>query len=156
MPRLDLDRCRTLFAAARCYRLATVDPTGAPHLVPVTAALVGAEVVFAVDHKPKSTTALRRLSNIAAEPRVAFLADHYDEDWSTLWWVRADATARTDRSARGPGVEAGDDKGADATDYEAAVDALAAKYPEYRRTRPDGVVVRARITRWTGWSAQGG
>src|SRR3712207_8024736 len=44
--------------------------------------------------RSKRHTALRRLANIAHEPRVALLADHYAEDWSALWWVRADGTAR--------------------------------------------------------------
>ena len=47
----------------------------------------------AVDAKPKTTTRLRRLSNIRGNHRVAVLADHYDEDWSALWWVRADGDA---------------------------------------------------------------
>ena len=66
-----------------------------PHVVPCTFALLGdATIVSAVDHKPKRTTALRRLANIAANPRVALLADHYDDDWEALWWARADGTAR--------------------------------------------------------------
>jgi subtilisin family serine protease len=57
-------------------------------------AVSGDAIYSAVDHKPKRTTALRRLANVAANPRVALLVDHYDEDWTRLWWVRADGTAR--------------------------------------------------------------
>ena len=70
-------------------------PTARRTSCPCTFALLGdATIVSAVDHKPKRTTALRRLANIAANPRVALLADHYDDDWEALWWARADGTAR--------------------------------------------------------------
>ena len=116
---------RDRFLAARVARLATVSGSGEPHLVPVTFAVIPAMlsgtveptaaestelIVFAIDHKPKSTTALRRLDNIAANPRVAFLVDVYDDNWDRLWWVRADASAgvmdgnsRDDASCRAPG-----------------------------------------------------
>lgn len=140
--RLDEAEARRRFAAARAARLGTVDPAGAPHLVPVTFAVVPAEdtadiVVFAVDHKPKASRELKRLRNIRANPAVSFLVDHYDDDWARLWWVRADATATVD----------------DATNWPAGVDALARKYPQYTRQRPDGVVVAARVTTWRGWAA---
>lgn len=128
---------RRLFTAARVARLATADAQGVPHLVPVTFAVVGDDVVWAVDAKPKSTTALRRLRNIAAQPAVSLLVDHYAEDWSTLWWVRVDGHATV---------------GTPETDG-AAVAALVAKYPQYRSTAPGGPVVRVRIRRWSGWSA---
>ena len=84
---------RAAFASCRVVRLATVRPDGAPHLVPICFALEGDTLYSAVDHKPKASTALQRLANIAANPRVSLLADRYDEDWSLLWWVRADGTA---------------------------------------------------------------
>jgi len=74
-------------------QLATVGPTGRPHIVPVTFVLAGGSLYTAVDAKPKTTTRLQRLRNIRADPRVAVLADHYAEDWDRLWWVRADGTA---------------------------------------------------------------
>lgn len=135
---------RARFAAAPVARLATVRPDGSPHLVPVTFALSPAgdedSVVFAVDSKPKSTTHLQRLANIATEPRVSFLVDRYDGDWTQLWWVRADGIARVL-----------DDAG-DADAREAALDALATKYPQYRDLRPVGPVVSTRITRWADWA----
>src|SRR6185295_2161566 len=78
------------FALARVAHLATVGPGGRPHLVPCTFALVDDHIVSVVDEKPKSTKALRRLSNIRNDPRVSMLVDRYDEDWRRLWWVRAD------------------------------------------------------------------
>ena len=91
---MDAETARELFASVRVARLATVDPGGRPHLVPITFALDGDAIVTAVDHKPKSTTKLRRLENIAANPEVSVLADRYEDDWSRLWWARADGTAR--------------------------------------------------------------
>jgi hypothetical protein len=46
-----------------------------------------------VDARPKSSTDLRRLRNIRADPRVAVLADHYEDDRGRLRWVRADGQA---------------------------------------------------------------
>jgi PPOX class probable F420-dependent enzyme len=130
---MDEAQARTRFAAARVARLATVGADGAPHLVPVTFAVRGDTVVIAVDHKPKRTTDLKRLRNIAADPRVSLLADHYDEDWDRLWWVRADGHARV--ADTGP------------------VDLLVAKYPQYAGRPPAGPVITVEIDKWRGWAA---
>ena len=134
-------RCAELFGTARVARLATVGPDGGPHLVPLVFALVEDVVYSAVDAKPKRHTALRRLANIAHEPRVALLADHYDEDWSTLWWVRADGTARVLDPVR------------DAAEAATGLAALAGRYPQYRSTPPPGPVLAVDVHRWSGWSA---
>jgi PPOX class probable F420-dependent enzyme len=128
-----------LFATARVARLATVGPDGAPHLVPLVFTVDGSVVFSAVDAKPKRHTALRRLANIAAEPRVALLADHYAEDWSALWWVRADGTARV--------VAAGSAEG------RRALAALTTRYPQYASAPPPGPVLAVDVQRWSGWTA---
>ena len=69
---------------------------------------------------------------------VALLADHYDEDWSRLWWVRADGQAAIH--------DAGD------TAQGPALDLLAAKYPQYQEHRPDGPVIAIGVTGWTAWA----
>lgn len=135
--RLSPARARSRFAGARVARLATVSTAGVPHLVPVTFAVLGDRIVFVVDDKPKSTTRLRRLANIAARPSVCFLVDVYDDDWSRLWWARADGAAA---------VHDDDDE---------AVDALASRYPAYVERRPRGPVVSTEVTAWTGWTASG-
>ncbi len=81
------------FAQAPVARLATAGPDGRPHLVPVVFALHDGVVYTAVDAKPKTTQRLRRLTNIERNPQVTLLVDHYDEDWTQLWWVRADGIA---------------------------------------------------------------
>jgi PPOX class probable F420-dependent enzyme len=135
-------QARARFGGARVARLATVDDHGRPHLVPVVFALHADRVYHAVDHKPKRTTALRRLDNIAVEPRVALLADEYDDgDWSRLWWVRAVGVARV--------LEAGCDEA------RAAIALLVERYAQYRDVPPAGAVVAVDVERWTGWSAAG-
>jgi PPOX class probable F420-dependent enzyme len=129
---------RERFAGARIARLATVDAGGQPHLVPLCYALIGDRIVSVVDAKPKRSANLRRLANIRAQPRVSVLVDEYDEDWTRLWWVRADGTARV--------VEEGAERGD-------AVAALQAKYPQYEAQPPGGPVVEIAVDRWRGWSA---
>jgi len=139
MPALSGGEARRRFAVARVARLATADDRAVPHLVPVTFAVVGGEVLTAVDRKPKTTHRLRRLANIAVNPAVCLLVDRYDEDWERLWWVRADGTARLAE----PGTAA----------HQAGVAALAERYPQYRVDPPDGPLVAVSVDRWTGWSA---
>lgn len=137
---MDVREARARFAAARRLFLASTGRDGQPHVVPVTFAMPDQDsVVFAVDHKPKTTTRLRRLQNIRENPRVALLADGYeDSDWTRLWWVRADATA-TVLEPISPG-------------WEAAVEALVGRYQQYRAHRPDGPVVWCSVERWVSWS----
>jgi PPOX class probable F420-dependent enzyme len=136
--RLDPAEARALFASAAVARLATVRPDGSPHLVPVCFALAGETIYTAVDHKPKSTADLARLRHIATEPRVALLADRYDEDWSRLWWVRVDGDASVVSS---PG------------ERERALGALTAAYPQYAARPPQGPVIAVRPRRFRGWRA---
>lgn len=133
MPEAD---ARARFAAAPVARLATSGSDGAPHVVPVVFAVHGGVVYTAVDGKPKSTQRLRRLANIAHEPRVSLLVDHYDDDWSLLWWVRAD------------GVAAVHDSGPEADSGRAA---LRAKYPQYQVFSLDGPVIAIRVDKWRAW-----
>jgi PPOX class probable F420-dependent enzyme len=135
---------RRRFATAVVARLATVDADGQPHLVPIVFALHGETIYSVVDDKPKRTNELRRLRNVRANPRVAVLVDHYDDDWSTLWWVRADGFARVlERSGAEPGREP-------EPEAERAVALLAHRYPQQRATGP---VLAIDVARWVGWSA---
>jgi PPOX class probable F420-dependent enzyme len=125
-------------AAAPVARLATVDADGRPHLVPCCFALEGDVAYSVVDHKPKRSTALRRLDNIRANPSVCLLVDHYEDDWSALWWVRLDGTARVVT---------------DGPDHERAIALLCAKYPQYRATPPSGTVVALDVLSCRTWAA---
>jgi PPOX class probable F420-dependent enzyme len=124
---------------ARVARLATRSTAGGIDLVPFTfAALDERTIVSAVDHKPKRTRRLRRLDNIRAHPAVTVLADHYEEDWAALWWVRArgDAVVLDQPTA-------------------AHLDALATKYEQYRSQPPEGAAIVITVTELTGWAAAG-
>jgi len=136
--RLPADEARRRFASAPVARLATLGSQGEPHIIPVTFALDGEHIYSAVDAKPKTTSRLRRLANIAADPRVAVLADHYSDDWDRLWWVRADGRAAilgTRDEMAGP------------------LRLLADRYPQYRVNPPQGPVIAVLAVRWAGWAA---
>ncbi|GAA4891268.1 TIGR03668 family PPOX class F420-dependent oxidoreductase [Actinomycetospora straminea] len=138
MPTLDVDDARRRFAAARVARLATVSGDGQPHLVPVVFAVEQDTVLMAVDQKPKRHRDLKRLRNVDDDPAVSLLVDHYDDDWSTLWWVRADGTASV----------------SDAEPVLARVRAaLGERYPQHREDPPEGPAITVEVGRWSGWSA---
>jgi PPOX class probable F420-dependent enzyme len=136
--KLSPAEARRRFTSAPVARLATAGADGRPHLVPVTFAVEpGTDTLwFAVDDKPKASVRLRRLANIRADPRVCLLADHYEDDWTALWWARADGEAEVGDSAAGT----------------PAVELLRAKYPPYADRPPAGPVVAVRVGRWSGWS----
>ena len=125
------------FADARVARLATADADGRPHLVPIVFAVVDETIYSVVDAKPKRTTRLRRLADVAVNPQVSVLVDHYDEDWTRLWWVRADGTARI--------VPLDSDEG------RLALQRLTSRYSQYATTVPPGPVLAIDVARWISW-----
>lgn len=129
---------RHLLASARRAVLGTVGPDGRPHLVPVVYALVGDDLVTAIDHKPKTTRRLRRLVNVAADPRVTVLVDEYDEDWTRLWWVRIDGLATVGEEAPAGGEEA-----------------LVARYSQHATRPPEGPWIVVRPVNTVTWTASG-
>ena len=82
--------------------MGTADGQGRPHVVVVTFAVDGDMIYTAVDQKPKSGSTLKRLHNVGENPMVTMLADHYSDDWETLWWVRADGRAAQAQVAGAP------------------------------------------------------
>jgi PPOX class probable F420-dependent enzyme len=136
---VEQDELRRRFASSPVARLSTVRPDGAPHVVPVVVAVVGDLVYTAVDHKPKRTSRLQRLANLRSEPRCALLVDHYEDDWSRLWWVRADGVATVlDAPPEGhPGLVA-----------------LTQRHVQYQRRSPSGPLVEIAVGAWSGWSGQ--
>jgi PPOX class probable F420-dependent enzyme len=129
---------RRRLAGSKVAHLATVNPQGRPQVVPIVFALDGDTLYFAVDSKPKKTTRLSRLKNIAANPAISVLVDHYEDDWTKLWWVRADGTAHVVT---------------DDIEAQRAIDLLAQRYEQHATNRPGGPVVAIHIDRLTGWSA---
>jgi PPOX class probable F420-dependent enzyme len=124
------------FAQSPVARLATVGADGRPHLVPVVFAVQDQVIYSAVDAKPKTTQRLRRLANIERNHQVSLLVDHYDEDWTQLWWVRADGDATIHHE--GATMDLGHRL-------------LRAKYPQYQSVSLTGAVIAVAVRRWSGW-----
>jgi PPOX class probable F420-dependent enzyme len=122
---------------ARVARLATTDPDGRPHLVPIVFAIEGDTLYTAVDQKPKRSRTLQRIENARRRPDVTVLVDDYDEDWERLWWIRLRGRARV--------LD-------DGLERERALTLLAAKYPQYRVDPPDGPVLAVDVTDVRTWS----
>jgi PPOX class probable F420-dependent enzyme len=133
---MNQEQMRERVESARVARLATVDAQSRPHLVPICFALDGETLYSAVDEKPKRSKRLKRLGNIRRHPEVTVLVDHYEDDWSRLWWVRLDGSATV--LADGPEREHG-------------LELLRAKYGQYRAEPPTGAVIAVRIEAWRGW-----
>ena len=142
---------------ARVAHLATIRPGGRPHLVPICFAIDGdllptmwggrpegpgggvrptlPTLFFAIDQKPKRTPDLQRLRNIAANSSVSILVDHYEDDWTKLWWIRLDGHAGEVTGARrARGLELLEDR-----------------YLQYQTARPSGPVVAVQIGRTVSW-----
>jgi PPOX class probable F420-dependent enzyme len=125
-------------AAARVARLATTDPDGRPHLVPIVFALEGATLYSAVDRKPKRSRTLRRIENARARPDVTVLVDYYEDDWERLWWIRLRGRARV--------LDEGEERAR-------ALALLTEKYPQYRDEPPDGAVLAVDVVDVRTWAA---
>jgi PPOX class probable F420-dependent enzyme len=128
--------------AARVARLGTVDAAGEMRLVPMCFAVVDGWIVSAVDHKPKRTARLRRLDDLIATATATVLFDHYDDDWSRLWWVRVRGRAVVHEPS--------------APEAAAAVGALVTKYVQYRERPPAGAVYQIAIDEVRSWRATPG
>ena len=130
---------RRAATSARVARLGTVDGAGAVRLVPVCFAVVDELVVSAVDHKPKRTGQLRRLDDMRGDGR----GDRAGRPLRRgLVAAVVGAGARAGRGAR-PRAPSGT----------IALDALVAKYAQYRerpagRRRVAGGDRRAAVVAW--------
>ena len=137
---LSQDQVR-LLEEQRVARLATVDESGNPHLVPICFAYSGGVLYTPIDEKPKRGGALelRRVRNIRAHPEVCLLVDRYDDDWSQLAWlqIRGTASLVTDGSERSR-----------------ALAALRGRYPQYRAMNLEALpLIRITPTHVASWAA---
>ena len=135
---MDPRTVRLHLSTTTVARLATVDKMGTPHLVPIVFAADQHTVYTPIDHKPKRTTELKRLANIADNPRVSVLLDHYEEDWSALWWIRLDGTASV--------ID-------DGPEWHSAIALLAAKYEHYKSHPLTDMIIKIHIKNTTTWAA---
>jgi len=132
---------RRFVDAQRVARFASADAHGQPHVLPVCYCVIGGSAYFSIDEKPKQANArqLKRLRNIARNPKVALVIDHYDEDWSQLGWVMLRGQAEI--------LNDGDE-------HALAQQALLARYPQYRSMQLGTLpVVAIRIEHIASWGA---
>jgi PPOX class probable F420-dependent enzyme len=131
---------RAKLETARVARLATVDSERRPHAVPVCFVCDGSVLYSAIDRKPKrvAPSQLARLKNIKETPQVALLVDHYDEDWTRLWYVLVRGEAELLSAA---------------AEHKRAIQRLRAKYPQYDKNMlaDDAPVLRITPVRITAW-----
>ncbi len=131
---------RRFLESRRVAYLATADASGAPHVVPVCFAVAAAGIFITIDEKPKrvAARALKRLRNIAENPKVALVADRYDDrEWSRLGWVMVRGRAEV--------LEAG-------PEHAAAQLGLRARYPQLAAMALEGQpVIAIRIERVASW-----
>jgi len=125
----------------RIARLSTLEGDGTPQVLPVCYAAAETSIYITIDQKPKSgdPRKLKRLQNIRRNPKVALVADHYDDDdWTQLHWLMVRGIAEI--------LE-------DGLEHDQAQDLLRARYPQYRRMELDDLpVIAIRITEARGWS----
>ena len=123
--------------------LATAGADGAPHVVPLCYARLGQRVYFVADDKPKRAgpRSLKRLANLAENPRAALVVDDYDADWTRLAFLLVHCdTAEVD----------------DDGEYTTALTALRARYAPYRTmplARATHPMIRMSVRRWHLWRA---
>lgn len=139
---VDRDEALVRVRDARVGRLATVTPEGRPHVVPFVFALIergfAVRAYWAVDRKPKRTGDLQRIRNLETNTSVEFVVDEYDEEWTSLWWVRCSGSGRIVT---------------DADERREALETLRAKYPQYELEPPEGPVVAIDVETVVGWQA---
>ena len=126
--------------------LATAGADGAPHVVPLCYARLADRLYFVADDKPKrhGPRALKRLANIAANPRVALVVDDYDDDWTRLSYLLLHLDA----------APVDDD-----AEYADGLAALRTRYPGYRTmplARSTHPMIRLTPRRWRLWRAGDG
>ncbi|HSD09708.1 MAG TPA: TIGR03668 family PPOX class F420-dependent oxidoreductase [Candidatus Binatia bacterium] len=144
MPQILPDPVRALLDTSRIGHLATADRQLRPHVVPLCYAREDDRLYFIVDEKPKQAgKRLKRLSNIAENPRVAVVVDVYDDDWRRLEYALVRGTAE---------IVTGPDE------FQRALALLRARYPQYRAMRLEAgrnEVVRIIATGVHHWKASG-
>jgi coenzyme F420-0:L-glutamate ligase/coenzyme F420-1:gamma-L-glutamate ligase len=142
--RLKEPAVREFIEAARIAHLATASGAGEPHNIPLCFWFDGARFYFVIDEKPKrkAGTNIKRMKNIAENPRVALVIDHYDEDWNRLAYVLVHGDAKIV---------------ADDAEYALAIQHLRHKYAQYRAmllTQEKNPAVRIEPRRAHAWGAR--
>jgi len=124
-----------LLETARVGRLGLVDEEGAPRVLPVTFALADGRIWSAIDQKPKRSGEPARLRFLRRDPRAALTVDRYSDDWDELAWVQVLGTVRIREVSEGA----------------AGMEALSAKYGQYRDQAPPGPLLALEPQRYLWW-----
>jgi PPOX class probable F420-dependent enzyme len=127
-----------LLETERVGRLGLVDDEGAPRVLPVTFAIADGVIWSAIDQKPKRSAEPARLRFLRRDPRAALTVDRYSDDWDQLAWVQVLGSVRI----------------LDVSDAAAGLDALKAKYEQYRDREPPGPLLALRPERYLWWRAE--
>ena len=123
----------------RVGHLGTTDATPQPHVMPVCFALDGDAIYTLVDAKPKKTTNLKRVRNVAETGRAAVLFDRYDDDWSRLGWVLVRGAASVLHEGR---------------EHSRALALLRERYTQYRdMPLEESPVIAVRADSCTSWGS---
>ena len=144
MARAALDElpawARELIERTPVAHLGLLDGDDRPRVLPVTFAAVDGALWSAIDDKPKRVRGneLARVRWLRRNPAAALTVDRYSADWEQLAWVQALGKVElTDEPAP------------------TAIDALRAKYSQYRERSPAGPFLRLTPERVLCWSAAG-
>jgi PPOX class probable F420-dependent enzyme len=137
-----------LFQETTIARLATINSDGSPHQVPIVFTWQEGCFWSPIDGKPKQNSQLKRIRNIETNSRASLIIDRYSDDWSQLWWIRADLDIS---------IILIDETSMEMHDSATkAVTSLERKYPQYEYTpvlaKPP-TLLRMRPSRLTSWSA---
>ena len=130
---------KKIIASARVAHLATADSNAVPHVIPICFAYDGSFFYSAIDQKPKRTYGmnLKRTRNILSNPQVALILDHYEEEWSQLWYVLI--------KGQGELLQSGQE-------HRTAIELLRQKYPQYRTMDIEGnPVIKIKPTAIVSW-----
>jgi PPOX class probable F420-dependent enzyme len=126
--------------------LATVGQGGRPHIVPIVFVRVAGQIFSPIDGKPKGGIELARIRNVRSDPQISLLFEHYEEDWTRLWWLRLDGEAEVLTPAGLPADP----------EVEAALAALRRKYPQYSAVPvlgPSRTLLQVRVGAHRSWAA---
>jgi PPOX class probable F420-dependent enzyme len=126
-----------LLETARVGRLGLLDQEGGPRVLPVTYAIADGRIWSAIDRKPKRPGEPARLRFLRRDPRAALTVDRYSDDWDQLAWAQV--------LGRVSIIEVAD--GAN------GLEALSAKYEQYRREPPPGPLLALQPERYLWWRA---
>ena len=126
---------RRFLDTRRVAYLTTVDEGGAPHPVPVCFVLTESTAYVVSGGKPHRPGRRldKRVRNLAGNPKASLAAEHYEEDWDRVAWVRVDGVAEIFTSGG---------------EHDEAVRLLRERYPQFNNKDLDGApVVALRIER---------